>query len=506
MMGYAMKISGLFIAFILFIYGNLFTQEPDTLWSKIHSISPQGDIDEGRYVRQTLEGGYIITGSCVPNGLLSHIDLLLLKTDDSGNILWTKTYDRNYIEDGFSVEQTSDGGYIIGGRAVTGVYPVVEPPYSDVWILKTDINGDTLWTRTYGGSENEYCTSIQQTPDMGYIMVGTMNSEYCYPKYEINEEYEPDTSMAWLIKTGPDGDILWTKTYLERSYGNCVTQTSDGGYIIVGWIFPDEQDIQSDVLLIKTDSSGDTVWTKIIGEEDYDAGFCVRQTADGYVIVGQTKPKGSPYDALLIKTDLSGEVLWIKKFGGERSDACFSVEASHDGFFITGTTNGNWWVHTGDMWVFETDSNGNLLWEKIYDIRLSDFAFNGIQTSDDSYVVTGMTSTGFGGDLWLAKLGWVPTSIDNNHSGISGFFLYQNYPNPFNPSTTIAFDLPKTSKVTLKIFNILGEEVTTLVSDRLSAGSYTYEWSRPVGMASGVYFYRLDTDQYVQTRKMILMR
>ena len=380
-----MKISGLFITFILFLYGNLFTQVPDTLWSKIHSISPQGDIDEGRYVRQTLDGGYIITGSCIPNGLLSHIDLLILKTDDSGN-------------------------------------------------------------------------------------------------------------------------ILWTKTYLERSYGNCVAQTSDGGYIMVGWIFPDEQDIQSDVLLIKTDSSGDTIWTKIIGEEDYEAGFCVRQTADGYVIVGQTKPKGSPYDALFIKTDLSGEVIWIKKFGGEWSDAGFSVEVSHDGFFITGTTNGNWWVHAGDMWAFKTDSNGNLLWEKIYDVRLSDFAFNGIQTSDDSYVVTGMTSTGFGGDLWLAKLGWIPTSIENNRSSISEFVLHQNYPNPFNPSTTIAFDLPKTSKVTLKIFNIIGEEVTTLVSDRLSAGSYTYKWYQPVGMASDVYFYRLDTDQYVQTRKMILMR
>ena len=86
------------------------------------------------------------------------------------------------------------------------------------------------------------------------------------------------------------------------------------------------------------------------------------------------------------------------------------------------------------------------------------------------------------------------------------YALYQNYPNPFNPNTTIEFDLPKTAEVTLKIFNILGEEVATLVSDRLSAGSYSYEWTRTGGIASGVYLYRLQAGDYVETRKMVLLR
>jgi photosystem II stability/assembly factor-like uncharacterized protein len=84
--------------------------------------------------------------------------------------------------------------------------------------------------------------------------------------------------------------------------------------------------------------------------------------------------------------------------------------------------------------------------------------------------------------------------------------LYQNYPNPFNPVTTIEFYLPKTSDVTLKIYNILGEEVATLVSDRLNAGTHQYEWSRSAGMASGVYLYRLEAGEFIETRKMILMR
>ncbi len=85
------------------------------------------------------------------------------------------------------------------------------------------------------------------------------------------------------------------------------------------------------------------------------------------------------------------------------------------------------------------------------------------------------------------------------------FSLKQNHPNPFNPSTTIEFELPKTSDVILKIFNVLGEEVTTLVSDRLSAGSYSYEWDASK-LASGVYLYRLHASEYIETRKMVLMK
>jgi hypothetical protein len=158
------------------------------------------------------------------------------------------------------------------------------------------------------------------------------------------------------------------------------------------------------------------------------------------------------------------------------------------------------------MWAFKTDSDGNLLWERIYDIRLCDIAFNGIPSADGGYVMTGMTSHGFGGDLWLAKLGSGPTGIDANRLPVDKLILLQNYPNPFNPNTTIEFDLPKTSEVTLKIFNILGEEVATLVSDRLAAGSYSYKWFRPAGIASGVYLYRLEAEGFVQTKKMILMK
>ncbi|MEJ2052269.1 MAG: FG-GAP-like repeat-containing protein, partial [Calditrichota bacterium] len=107
---------------------------------------------------------------------------------------------------------------------------------------------------------------------------------------------------------------------------------------------------------------------------------------------------------------------------------------------------------------------------------------------------------------WYENLGPVGIGDKNSSKIPHKLFLYQNYPNPFNPSTKITFNLPRTSKVTLEIFNILGKEVATLVSGKLSAGSHSYQWSKTEGMASGIYLYRLEADGFVRTRKMILMK
>jgi hypothetical protein len=501
-----MKKLGLILSMLLTFQTDPIAQMPDIVWSKIHSISPDGDIDDGRCIWQTNDGGYIITGACVPDGLVSHVDVLLLKTDPLGNIEWTKTYGRDFIEEGLSVKQTFDGGYIIGGRAVTGSYPIVEPPISDVWILKTDEAGDTLWTKIYEEIGNDYCTSIQQTTDLGYILTGNMNTEYCYPNYEINEEYEPDSSRAFLSKIDSDGNMLWTKTYDEKTYGNCVVQTDDGGFIIAGWIFPDEQNMQTDVLLIKTDSYGNKLWTKIIGGSDYDIGYCVRQIPDGYIISGQTKPEGQPYDALIIKTDPEGNVIWNKTFGGSNSDAAFTVELSDRGFFITGTTNGTWWISAyGDMWAFEIDTDGDLLWERIIDIAINDIAWSGITTLEGGYAITGLVGYGFGGDLWQAKLTMSPSSTEPDQKIPADYILYQNFPNPFNPSTIIKFQLPTQSFVLLKVYDVLGNEIATLVNDEKPVGSYEVDFNA-FGLPSGIYFYWLVTTKFNEVNKMILMK
>ncbi len=173
--------------------------------------------------------------------------------------LWTKTFGGEYQDWGSSIQQTSDGGYIIAGTI--GDF---SPNYSDIWLLKTDANGDTLWTKTFGGSDYDWGNSVQQTLDGGYIIAGNVDMIH------------PVNGDVWLIKTNANGDTLWTKTFGEGDYnwGNSVQQTSDGGYIITGLTLSFGAG-SSDVWVIKTNKYGDTIWTKTLGGGDWDWGNSV---------------------------------------------------------------------------------------------------------------------------------------------------------------------------------------------------------------------------------------
>ena len=160
-------------AFLLIsIQSGAWGQAPDTLWSRIHSISPDGDVDDGKCVRQTDDGGFVVTGSCVPDGVTSAIDVLLLKTDESGHIQWVKSFGREYVDEGLAVEQTSDGGYLaVGPIREDGAEP------SDLWLVKVDAAGEEEWVTTLGGADFDFPTSVRQTSDGAYVVAGwTMSS------------------------------------------------------------------------------------------------------------------------------------------------------------------------------------------------------------------------------------------------------------------------------------------------------------------------------------------
>jgi hypothetical protein len=244
-------------------------------------------------VQQTSDGGYIVAGYTWSFSV-GYYDIFLIKTDANGNVIWAKTYGGASFDWATSVQQTSDGGYIVAGATWS-----FGAGNGDIFLIKTDANGNLQWAKTYGGTFGEYARSVQQTSDGGYIVAGNTSS------------FGAGAVDIFLIKTDANGNMQWAKTYggIYTDSATSVQQTSDGGYIVAGatWSFGAGN---GDFFLIKTDANGNIIWAKTYGGTSYDLATSVQQTSDGgYIVAGFTTSFGAGYyDIFLIKTDANGNI------------------------------------------------------------------------------------------------------------------------------------------------------------------------------------------------------
>jgi len=487
--GNTMKIIIINLIFIFALFSKIHAQAPDTLWTKTFGGAGW---DESSSVEQTDDGGFIIAGTCGSN-IAGGPGVWLIKTNAQGDTIWTQMYggSRSYVQ------QTIDGGYII----VANIYSSDTGEY-DILLIKTDVNGDTMWTQTYGGAESDMFWNlghvIEQTSDSGYIILA--NIYYGYGESEI-----------WLIKTNSFGDTIWTKTYvgLDSDYGYAVDQTNDGGYIILAQTVSWSSKNNYNIWLIKTNSLGDTLWTKTYDEPENECAYYVQQTTDGgYIIIGETTTN-TYMDALIIKTDISGNTIWRKTHGGSEMDCGHSGFQTADGGYIIGGVTHSWGAGTRDFWVIKTNASGDTIWTQTYGGATIDCAHCISHTSDGGYIIVGHTDSFGNGeqDIWLVRIASDPSTSANKISNIVSkeFALHQNYPNPFNPKTTIEFSIPKTEYVTLKIYDVLGKEVVTLVDKQLTVGNYEYDWDAS-HFASGIYYYRIEAGSFTKSKKLILIK
>jgi hypothetical protein len=411
----------------------------DTVWTR--AIGGSAD-DAGLSVCQTSDGGFAIAGikaSRPPDT----VSVYIVKLDSAGTLAWGKRLRHSMKDYAYSICETRDSGLAIAGVMGSGPHG-----RSDGWLIKTNRFGDTLWTKTYGGTGDDGLQNILRLSDDGFLLCGYTNSSGA------------GSFDHYVIMTNALGDTLWTRTYGGPDYETAWSAevVDDSGFIIGGSVLRGAPPTQASWFsLVRIGENGDTLWTRTINGASPESPASVQHTRDGgFAFVGTTLQPGQHTDALLVKTDRWGETQWQRSFGGPIDDNGWSLKQCADGGFVI----------------------AGMVCENTYDAYL-------VKT-DESGLITG---------LERGEMASMP----------SLFHLSQNHPNPFNPSTTIGYQLPAQSHVTLTVFDVLGREVAALVNDVEQPGFKTVIWNT-TGVASGVYFYRICAGSYTDMKKMLLLR
>jgi len=313
------------------------------------------------------------------------------------------TFDRAYrsggltsdLNEGVDVEQTVDGGYVIAG-----VQEHLGGGQRDLYLIRTDANGDTVWTRTFGGDKDDYAQDVDQTMDGGFIVVGN------------REDIGTGQKDPYLVRTDMNGDTIWTRTYAGpcNLTGMWVDQTFDGGYIIGGGTC--DSTGHGAVLLLRTDANGDTVWSKVLQYPDLGPGVfgafsrSGHQTADeGFILCGKLSIPSGSY-ILLIKTDAFGNPTWTRGYGGFYSITGFTIETTSDGGYAASGSFLNGFTSFKALLV-KTDAIGDTLWTRIYSTSDRANAMEG--TFDGGYFFTSyqhLVKLDVNGDiLWNTRFG-----------------------------------------------------------------------------------------------------
>ena len=410
------------------------------IWSRTYNL---GLNDWGRSLQKTQDGGFIIAGMTEVNP--QTFDPILIKTDSAGIMQWQHQYDYGFGDDdrGHAVWQTSDGGFILAGQTWLG-----SPTFGsyDMYVVKTDGFGNIQWRQTYAYDNAaapgaDVALSIEQLSDRGYIIGGfTQSSSWA----------------SYIIRTDSLGNAIWSHIYPGSWQSECydIQATPDGGFILTGTESSFETD--GDLLIIKLDANGNLTWKKIYGTVDAEQGESIQRLQDGgYIIAGMSAHGAGGYDMYVVRTNSTGDSLWSRTIGGSGDDRVFSVASAQAGsFFVTG-------------------------WAWSYGQGL--------------------------GDVYLLKLVDSPLEVKDDSNRPTTTTLFQNYPNPFNPSTTIQFHIAQTSFTTLKVYNLLGQEVATLVNNGMKPGTYDVKWNASF-LSNGFYLYQLRVNGFTETKRMLLLK
>ena len=341
-------------------------------------------------IQQATDSGYIVAGYSTSFDWPDNV--YILKLDSNGNLAWQRTYGGSGYDFGFSVDQTTDGGYIVvGGTSSFKVNNL------DVYLLKLNSDGSLAWQNTFGGNIDDYALSVQQTTDGGYIVAGATTS------------FGAGDCDVYVLKINPDGSLAWEKTFGGNGEDQAasIQQTTDGGYIVAG-VTTSFGAGDCDVYVLKINPDGSLAWEKTFGGNGEDQAASIQQTTDGgYIVAGVTTSFGAgSCDVYVLKLNSDGSLAWQKTYGGDAADYASSIQQTTDGGYIVAGVTGLFESGSSDAYILKLNSDGSLAWQKTYGGNGYDAASSIQQTTDGGYIVAGVTKSFGAGyeDVYILKL------------------------------------------------------------------------------------------------------
>ncbi len=388
-------------------------------WAKTFGGSRE---DDANSIIETTDGGFAVLGYTLSNdGDISDktstdADFWVFKTDADGNLLWSKTYGGSSDDRATKIINTSDGGLgVIGYTRSNDGDVSLNNGFYDFWLLKLDNSGNILWEKTFGFTGNDQGQSLIQTTDGGYFLAGFMDFDGRSVSQPVNKSgNRHGVGEFWGIKTDASGNQQWD-TYFggtsnDRAYD--VVQTPDGGFIMIGNSESEDFDITDpkgsyDFWVVKTDASGAMEWQKNYGGSGIEIAYSISKTNDGnFLILGDTRSNDQDVtnsngnaDSWLLKINETGDLLWQQTYGGAQFDTGRKVIEKQNGELILfGTSRSNDQdvsanYGQSDFWLNITDANGDLIFEKNYGGSNLEFCNSGILTTNGNIVLTGSTES-----------------------------------------------------------------------------------------------------------------
>jgi hypothetical protein len=494
-------------------------------WQK--SLGGTGQ-DEANSIQQTADGGFVIAGVTYSNDgdvTDNHgsSDIWVVKLDNMGNIQWQKSLGGGGDDWGTSIQQTCDGGYIVGGYSNSNdgdVIADVEYNGIDYWIVKLDMNGTLQWQKKFGGTGYDAVTSIRQTSDSSYIIAGVSFSNDA----DIIDNH--GSGDFWIIRLNYNGSLQWKKSFGGTQVDNAtsIIQTADDGFVISGYSNSKDGDVtgnhgEYDYWIIKLDNLGSLQWQKSIGGSGNDFAYFIQETKDRCFIVaggsfsndGDVSWNQGYGDFWIVKLDTIGNILWQKSVGGSYIEVAKSIHQTLDGgYIVAGECNSNDGDITGfhgwsDGWVVKLDELGNLQWQKSLGGTKSDWIFSIKQTVDGDYILSGATNstdgdvTNFHGgwdDCWIIRL-------DDKQTGTANIISQQNisiYPNPVSSKLTV--DLSgsgfSSNETIISLLNMNGEKVLEKTTENF------INILNVEGITKGMYFIKIESKAKYLIEKLVV--